>query len=370
MRIERLSLRDFRNLERAEVEIGKGLTVLTGPNGAGKSNLLEGLYFACTGHSCRTRSEREVVRFGADLTRASVEGVAEDGRHILEVGFRPGELKRARVDGEQVERLPASPLRPLVGVFVPERLELVRGAPAVRRAHLDHLVAALWPARAEDRAAFGRALAQRNALLARVRSGGADAALLDPWDAELARHGATVTAHREGALELVRPAFRERAAMLGLSEPADVRLRSAARPRGAEDLMTALRERRDDDIARGFTTHGPQRDDLALLHAGRPLRTLGSQGQQRVGLLALLFAERDVLGARWRPPLMLLDDVMSELDRERRLRLSALLRQGGQAVVTTTDAEHVPGAHDADVALALVEGGQASQDPALLPATS
>ena len=368
MRIERLSLRDFRNLERAEVEIGEGLTVLTGPNGAGKSNLLEGLYFACTGHSCRTRSEREVVRFGAELTRASVEGVAEDGRHILEVGFRPGELKRARVDGEQVERLPASPLRPLVGVFVPERLELVRGAPAVRRAHLDHLVAALWPARAEDRAAFGRALAQRNALLARVRSGGADAALLDPWDAELARHGATVTAHREAALELVRPAFRERAAMLGLSEPADVRLRSAARPRGAEDLMTALRERRDDDIARGFTTHGPHRDDLDLRHAGRGLRAFGSQGQQRLALLALLFAERDVLVDRGRPPLMLLDDVMSELDGNRRERLAGLVREAGQTVVTATEAGHVPGAGDPEVTLVGVAEGRIHAAPTAVAA--
>src|SRR5206468_8499241 len=104
-----------------------------------------------------------------------------------------------------------------------------------------------------------------------------------------------------------------------------------------EGLRRELGERRTADIERGFTQHGPHRDDISLLHGGRLLRTLGSQGQQRVGLLALLFAERDVLGTRRRPPLMLLDDVMSELDAARRERLAELVRAGGQALITTTD---------------------------------
>ena len=131
MRVERLRLRDFRTYAAADVALGPGLTVLHGPNGAGKTNMLEALYFGCTSRSCRTTNEREVVRFGAPAARVEVDTVDDDGwKHTLEVGFQPGEPKRLRVDGAPVERLTDSPARPLVSVFLPDRLELVKGAPA------------------------------------------------------------------------------------------------------------------------------------------------------------------------------------------------------------------------------------------------
>src|SRR2546423_10093301 len=125
--IARASLRDFRNYERAEVHLGPGLTVISGPNGAGKTNLLEALYFGLTGRSCRTSNEREVVRVGGSVARVELEVEAEDGRHLLEVGFEPGEDKRMRIDGAALERGGALPARPLVSVFLPDRLELVKG---------------------------------------------------------------------------------------------------------------------------------------------------------------------------------------------------------------------------------------------------
>src|SRR3954467_2405839 len=189
VRVTRMELRDFRNYERAEVALAPGLTVIAGPNGAGKTNLLEALYFGLTGRSCRTSNEREGVRFGASVGRVELEVEADDGRHLLEVGFEPGEDKRMRVDGAALDRAGALPGRPLVSVFLPDRLDLVKGAPAGRRGHLDQVVAALWPARATTRAAYSKALAQRNALIGRVRAGAARAELLDQWDAELARHG-------------------------------------------------------------------------------------------------------------------------------------------------------------------------------------
>src|SRR2546423_8943787 len=173
VRVTRLELRDFRNYERAEVAVAPGLTVICGPNGAGKTNLLEALYFGCTGRSCRTSNERELVRFGEKVTRVLVEVEAEDGSHRLDVGFEPGEAKRFRIDDAQVDRPASATVRPLVGVFMPDRLDLVKGAPALRRAHLDQVVAALWPSRAAARADYSRALAQRNALVARIRAGSA-----------------------------------------------------------------------------------------------------------------------------------------------------------------------------------------------------
>src|SRR3954454_21008263 len=168
MRVTRLQLRDFRSYERAELRPGPGLTVVAGRNAAGKTNLLEGLYFASTGRSCRTANEREVVRFGAELSRLVLEAQSDRGKHEITVGFKPGEPKRLHVDGAPVERLTDAATRPLVSVFLPDRLELVVGAPALRRAHLDQVIAALWPARVGARRAYTAALAQRNALIAAI----------------------------------------------------------------------------------------------------------------------------------------------------------------------------------------------------------
>ena len=340
--VRRVELRDFRNYERAQLDLAAGVTVISGPNGAGKTNLLEAIYFGLTGRSCRTSNEREMVRHGGSVTRVALETEDDVGAHLLEAGFEPGETKRLRVDGALVEGLANSTARPLVSVFMPERLELVRGAPSARRAHLDQLVTALWPGRAPTRASYSRALAQRNALLARVRAGIVAAELLDPWDAELARHGAQLMSDREQAVVAVAESFAARAQELGLPQPAEVTYRRRSRATDGEGLRAELEARRATDLARGFSGHGPHRDDLALSHDGRPLRAFGSQGQQRVALLALLLAERDALAEIDRSPLMLLDDVMSELDSERRERLGALLGEGGQAVVTATDAERVP----------------------------
>jgi DNA replication and repair protein RecF len=356
VRVTRLQLRDFRNYEAAELELPAGLTVVAGPNGAGKTNLLEALYFGCTGRSPRTSNERELVRRGAGVARVVVETRDEDGEHRIEVGFEPGEAKRLRVDGSPVDNLASVGVRPLVSVFMPERLELVKGAPAARRAHLDQLVAALWPARAETRAAYSRALAQRNALLGRIRAGASGPAALDAWDVELARQGVRLMADRAEAVEGLRTPFAELGERLGLPGAAELRYRPRSAATDEQGLAAELGERRAADLERGFTAHGPHRDELQLLLEDAALRAYGSQGQQRTALLALLFAERELLSdRRGRPPLMLLDDVMSELDTGRRELLAGLLRAGGQAVVTATEPEHVPGAEEDE--LVRVRGG-------------
>lgn len=344
MRVVRVRLRDFRSHVTAELSLGPALTVIAGPNGAGKTNLLEAVYFGCTGRSCRTMNEREVVRFGAGVARVEVEAEDSDGAHELSVGFAPGEPKRMEVDGIAVERLVDVSARPLVSVFLPDRLELVKGGPGGRRAHLDRLVAALWPGRAATRRAYVQALAQRNALLARVRAGVSDRASLTAWDAELSRHGAALIADRGRAVELIAPGFAVHGETLGLDGAPAIAYRPRSRATSAGELAGELAQRLDGDLERGFTGHGPHRDELAIVRAGRELRAYGSQGQQRLAVLALLLAERDAIATeRSAPPLMLLDDVMSELDDDRRTRLAALLRGSGQSVVTTTDPAHVPG---------------------------
>jgi DNA replication and repair protein RecF len=167
---------------------------------------------------------------------------------------------------------------------------------------------------------------------------------------------------RAEAVERLRPRFVSHAEDVGLEGEAELAYRPRSKAQDASALAAELAERADSDVERGFTGHGPHRDDLAFRRAGRELRAYGSRGQQRLGLLALLLAERAELAAeRGAPPLMLLDDVMSELDAGRRERLVEVLRAGGQSVVTTTDLSHVPGADDAGVERVAISGGRVLQ---------
>jgi DNA replication and repair protein RecF len=243
-------------------------------------------------------------------------------------------------------------------VFLPDRLELVAGTPSLRRAHLDQVVTALWPARAGTRRAYAAALAQRNALVGAIRAGRAGRASVGAWDLELARHGVALMADRGATVDRLRPRFAEHATGLGLEGDAQLRYKPRSHATTAEELAGELAERLEGDLQRGFTGHGPHRDDLAFTLEGRDLRAYGSRGQQRLALLALLLAEREELAeARGTPPLMLLDDPMSELDGGRRERLVEVLRRGGQSVVAATELGLVPGADAHDVMrVAIVEG--------------
>ncbi len=368
MRVVSVEMRDFRTYARAEARLGAGLTIVHGPNGAGKSNLLEALYFGCTARSPRTRNERELVRFGAVATRVVVRLLDEGEAHELSVGYGAAAgsarvEKRMRADGAPVERLLEVPNRPLVSVFQPDRLELVKGAPSPRRAHLDQLVAAIWPARADTRREYSRVLAQRNALLGRIRSGRASQTTLAAWDRELASSGLELAGHRSEAVALLRQPFAERAAQLGCGGEATLEYRPRSRASDEREFLAELAQRLQGDLERGFTGHGPHRDELAILRDERELRVYGSQGEQRLALLALLLAERDVLAReRRRTPLMLLDDVMSELDAGRRELLAGELSAGGQSVIATTDLAHVPGASDASVTRLRISPGTILQE--------
>ena len=359
MRVTRLRLRDFRCYASADVALGPKLTIVHGRNGAGKTNLLEALYFGCTGRSCRTANERELVRFGAPATRVVVDVDGADGPHELTVALAPGEPKRLQADGAIVQRLADVPVRPLVSVFLPDRLELVKGGPGLRRAHLDALVTALWPARASTRSAYSHALAQRNALLLRIRSSSGERGSLRAWDLELARHAIALRDDRAAAVALVAEGFARHATALGLAGATEVRYRPRTRAVDPDALAAELRERLEADLERGFTGHGPHRDELVLARDGRELRAYGSQGEQRLALLSLLLAERDAIAARRdHSPLMLLDDVMSELDADRRERLvDALITGDGQTLISATDPELVPVADRADATQLAIAGG-------------
>jgi DNA replication and repair protein RecF len=332
----------LRSLERARVELGPGIVSLVGPNGVGKTNLVEALYFALTGRSFRTSDRRDLIPFGQSLARAEATVRDEDGiEHRLLASISRADGRRHLLDGSPADPATLARNRPPVAVFAPDRLSLVKGPPSERRAHLDAFVAARWPFRAELRKRYGQALAQRNALLARLAGGSGSSQQLDVWDASLAAAAEPlIEARSEAVAELTGP-FAESATELGLEGAA---VAYAPRAEGsAAEIQAGLEQRRDQDLRLGRSGWGPHLDDLKLTAADRSFRKYGSQGQQRAALLALLFAERAaLLAARRVTPLLLLDDVMSELDPGRRERLVGRLGDGGQVLITAADEESLP----------------------------
>jgi DNA replication and repair protein RecF len=337
-----IEAKPLRSLDRVRVELSPGIVSVIGPNGTGKTNLVEALYFALTGRSFRTSDRRDLIPFGGSLARAEATIRDEDGleRRLLASVSR-SEGRRHLLDGNPADPATIARNRPPVAVFAPDRLTLVKGPPAERRAHLDGFVAARWPSRGELRKRFGQAVAQRNALLSRLAGGYGSPDDLRIWDAGLAQAAAPlIEARAEAVAELAGP-FAEASAELGLEAGA---LEYAPRAAGSvEEIQAGLEERREQDIRLGRSSWGPQHDELKLTSGERSLRRFGSQGQQRAALLALLFAEREaLLNARRVTPLLLLDDVMSELDPGRRERLVKRLGDGGQVLITAADEESVP----------------------------
>ena len=322
--------------------------LLHGSNGAGKTNFLEALHLGTQGFSPRARNDAQMVRFGASAGRVTLRGTNADTAFEADVVLAAGDSRQAHLNRERLasaERL-RHELRTLV--FTPDRLAVVKGPPATRRAYLDRSLGRLFPARAALPVEYAAVVGQRNACLRRLRAGSSARDALQPWTESVVSLGTALVVARAEAAATLAPSFAELAGLLGLDS-------ATFGYDGAAPTLAELDARLDRDLDRGLTGAGPHLHDVRLEAKGRELRPFGSQGEQRIAVLALVLAEADVLRSRTGcAPLVLLDDVLSELDGDRRQALAAIVSRGGQTVITATALAALPA--EPDQALAVTPG--------------
>lgn len=307
-----------------------------GENGAGKTNLLEALHVGTQGFSPRTRNDAQLVRFGAEAGRIELAGERGGSKLEIELTLRPGDAKKARLNGAPLRA--AEQLRGEIAtlVFTPDRLVVVKGGPAARRAYFDRTLGRLFPARRTVPAEYAAAVAQRNAALRRASLGVSSREAIAPWSQRVAELGQTLVAGRAETVGALRGLFAVCAEELGLSG-AELGYDAEA------PSLAALENRLDEDLERGTTGIGPHLDEIEIRAGGRDLRRFGSQGEQRLAVLSLLLAEAALLSERDpAPPLLLLDDVLSELDERRRRALAERLSGPGQTLITATGSSALP----------------------------
>ena len=325
---------------------GPGPHLVWGPNAAGKTSLLEAMVLLAWGRSHRTSTDGELIRWGTDLAR--VEGrVGSDAVEVAVV--RAGATgaagrKRIRVNGLGRRASSLGGLLRVV-IFAPEEMLLIAGSPSLRRAVIDELATAGSPAYADALTTYGRTLQQRNGLLRAIREEGASRDELRFWDGAFLDTGAAIVTERRRVLEAIAVPLAEAHAEIAPDEAAEARLTlsyatnapSLPGEPARDALARRLADTAEKEVWNGSTLIGPHRDDLVFELAGRDLASFASRGQQRTAILALKLAELDLLTALdGRPPLLLLDDVFSELDPERRSHLVRRIAALPQAFVTTT----------------------------------
>jgi DNA replication and repair protein RecF len=390
VRIRRLLLEDFRSYDVADIELAPGITAFVGPNGAGKTNILEAVHLLARGFSSRARDDSELVRWGAAMARVSAEVEREDARRVEIVLFAPAvgvpprgtrERRRPRrylVDGAS-KRADDVLGETVVIAFFPEDVELLAEAPSGRRRYLDAMIAQVDRRHRAEMREYQRVLEQRNALLRALREEwaryGPSAASEEPrptemeasqillggseepismsrvpqkgpeaemafWDGELCRLAASLSLRRMHAVRELREPFREAVERASGEHAVDVAYATPAEGETEADRSRAYRalleEKRERERWQGATLVGPHREDLAVTADGRDLPSFASRGEQRTVVLALKLAEAAWLRERTgTSPVFLLDDVLSELDPERRERLVDGIPSDAQALVTT-----------------------------------
>lgn len=351
MEVRRLELKDFRNYEHQQVSFDPQLNLIAGMNGQGKTNLLEAVHVLSGQGSHRSSTPSALVRHGAAAAVLRSRCQAAGRELAIDVEIKASGGSRMLVNKVPIEKVPGRDPGFTCVIFSPEDLALVKGGPEERRRYLDQVAAKRRPLAAASRHEFDRALRQRNGVLKAGLSNPRALRQLEVWTEQMVKFGSEVIRHRLETLAEAAPVAQDHYRHISAAETGPVLRYEASWAQSAPDanedvarlLADAVTEVQPREIERGVTLVGPQRDDLGLDLGGADARAFASQGEQRSIALALRLAEKDlVTEARGRRPVLLLDDVFSELDDRRRAQLAILVAEHGQTIATATSAEGLP----------------------------
>jgi DNA replication and repair protein RecF len=334
-----LSLTQFRSYERAQVSLNAGVNIIVGPNGSGKTNLLEAIYVLSRGTSFRV-ADKDLIRDSEEWFR--LEGAYDEQQRAVSYQLERKPPKQFSLDGVKRHRLTYQQKVPLV-LFEPNELRLLSGAPQRRRDYIDSISASLWPEASIERSRFERALLQRNNILRQAAERPYEALedVLFVWDIKLAEYAAKLVERRHKLIDVWNSRIGSLySAIAGKPYTVEVLYRSDIATNAYKaTLLRHLAARRAGDMLRGFTSSGPHRDEYAFLVNGAEASRTASRGELRTLILALKMIELELLAEMHaRRPILLLDDVFSELDTSRR-SLLADVAKGFQTIITTTDAD-------------------------------
>jgi len=353
MKISRISLANFRSYDTAGFDLHPETTLIVGPNASGKTNLLEALYVLATTKSFRAH-DRDLVKRGEDFFRVTVN--SDVGEYAIGLSVAPTLQKRVSKDGDRCS-LAAHVGEIQVALFEPSHLDIVTGAPEGRRKYLDFILCQTDRGYLKTLQAYKRVLRQRNALLEPGRP--VDRSQLFVWDLKLTELAMMIVGARMILIERLGRLLPELyASIAGQSVSLELKYLPSVDGEYGEQFLAALERNLSRDLAAGFTTVGPHREDWVVSFDGSAVSAVASRGETRTLVLALKLAEMDYLEQQsGQRPLLLLDDVFSELDHDRRLALLSALA-GRQSIVTTTDADSVT--HDIAADFSIIRtGGQA-----------
>ena len=334
MKVESVQLKNFRNYEKLELAFDPGINILFGDNAQGKTNILEAIGLCATSRSHRGSKDREMIRFGEDEAHIRLQVSKADMPWRIDI-----HLKKNGAKGVAVNGIPIRKARELMGIlnivlFSPEDLSIIKEGPSERRRFVDMMLCQLDALYLSDLSSYSRALAQRNKLLKDVSFAPALLDTLDVWDEQLVRFGGSIIEKRRLFFNGLRPALSDIHNRLSHGEEA-LELDYEENV-GCEDFASELKKSRDRDIRMKMSFVGPHRDDFCVKANGRDLRKFGSQGQQRTAALSLKLSEIGlVVDKTGEKPVLLLDDVLSELDRGRQNSLLENIRDI-QTIVTCT----------------------------------
>lgn len=333
-----LRLQNFRSYIDASFEFGERVNIIVGPNGSGKTNLLESIQVAATGSSYRV-SDGELVRQGADWARIDVQLEPQEEVRTLKLALQPRLTKTFEINDKRFVRLTHSHQLPVV-LFEPNHLQLLHGAPENRRAYLDDIIETVQPSFGAMRRNYRRVLSQRNTLLKRGRISEAE---MFPWNLRLSELGAVIARARAELAAEIAPQLIDLYKILSASKDETTLSYEPQFPVDTYEtsMFSKLESHLGRDIERGFTAYGPHREDMYTTINTHPISEVASRGETRTIILALKIIELTTIeNTSDKSPILLLDDVFSELDGARRRLLTAHL-QNHQTFLTTTDADVV-----------------------------